>query len=255
MVVLGGIFVGVLIRPRRPGTARRVAALRAAGSSDAVLELAYARAAASLAPPVGVVRSPDSATKPPITLWGPRVWRAGGFALIGTGLGATAHRIAERAWPPLWVVAISFAVLAGIGLLAYARARLAWQWALLVTGTQLLLNAAFTAVTLFLSGHGAGTASWARLLFCYHVGSGPTAAQVSAARRALGANAVKLFPAATSTGSAQGLLIWAAVAHFAAAVAAGLYVVYGESAVRSLRGRAAQDVGPVLDVRQLEYVG
>jgi hypothetical protein len=256
MVVLGGVFVGVLLRPRRPGTARRVAALRAAGSAGTVLELAYARASVTLAEPDDVVRSDSPGAGTTRVRWRPRLVRASRFAVIGVGLGAAAHRIAEGAWPPAWVLAATFAALAGIGLLAYARARLAWHWAVLVTGSQLLLNAAFSAVALFLGGHAGGTAEWSRLLFCYHGGAAPSAAQVSAAVTSLGPNAAKLLPA---SGSPAGVLIWAAFAHFLAAVAVGLYVVYGESAVRLIRARISRRrledaLLPLADARHLQYV-
>jgi hypothetical protein len=149
------------------------------------------------------------------------------FGVAAVGLGSAAHRLAEGGWPPLWLLASALVVLAGSGYYAYSRVRRPWQWAAVVTGSQLVLNAAFSAAAILLAPGGASTADWARVLFCYHAGAAPSAAQVTAARNALGAGAASLLP--SHSGGAGGVLAWAALAHFAAAVALAGYVMCGEA--------------------------
>lgn len=219
MIVLGGVVLAVLIRPRRPGVTRRVAELRAADSEEAVLALATARARVRLAEPFGP-------TPPRL-----RLLRATGFAAVGLLLGATAHRIAENAWPPLWLLASAFVALAVLGYLTFATVRRPWVLALIVTGSQVLLNAAFSAAAIWLGGGRSAGGSWAGVFFCSHVGFRPSAAQIAQVRAQLGPGAAALLPAPHSSAP---LLLWAAFAHLLAAVLAGLYVAWGEAALAAL---------------------
>jgi len=207
MIVLGGVVVCVLIQPRRPGEGRRVAELRNAGSPEAIRNLAESRAHG--------LRRPALPRRARLVL-------AAAFGFVALTLGTLAHRWAEKGWPPIWVSAIALVLLGLAGYLAYSRAQRPWHWALLVAGSQLLLNAAFSAAAILLAPAGASTADWARILFCYHAGAAPSAAQVSAARASLGPGAAHLLPTPQSAGA--GVLVWAALAHLLAAVLLAVYV-------------------------------
>ena len=230
MIVLGGAVVCVLLRATRPvgqGSARsrraareRAATLRAAGGPEALVAAAYATAHAELG-----VREVQVERLP----WKARLIRAVAFAAVALDLGVVAHRLTEDGWPPLWLLGACLVVLVGLGWVVLPRsfvsagvpsdAAPAWKLAALVTGSQLLLNAAFSAVALLVSG---SAVDWTRVLFCYHSGKAPTAAAVNSARTALGLSA----PASTGTG----VLVWAAFAHLAAAVLLGAYLVICERA-------------------------
>jgi hypothetical protein len=225
MIVLGGAVVFVLLRATRPvdqGSARsrraarsRVGVLREAGTPEAVVATAYAAARAELA----------TLERPPAVplSWQARLIRSVAFSAVAVDLGVVAHRITEDGWPPLWLLASCVVALTAVGWFVLPgkahKQQPAWQLAALVTGSQLLLNAAFSAVALFVSG---SSVDWTRVLFCYHSGKAPSAAAVNSARNALG------IAAPTTTGT--GVLVWAAFAHLGAAILLGVYLVICERA-------------------------
>ena len=214
MIVFGAVVVCFLLRPIRPGDRQRLAELRAAASPQEVRALAEAKA---LADAVNLRTRPDARSSRRT-----RVIRGAIFGAVAVGLGATAHRVAEGAWPAFWSSAGGFASLVAVGYGMYASDRRRWLWVVVVAGSQLVLSAGFSAAAILTRPGGAGTADWARVLFCYHAGSAPTAAQVIAARNALGPGAASLLPVHPS--AAGNLLVWSALAHFVAALLLAIYV-------------------------------
>jgi hypothetical protein len=148
------------------------------------------------------------------------------------------------------VVIAAAVVLAAIAVMASGRERSGRFIGTTVIGSQLLLHTAF-ALTQPSSGP-SQTTLWGRMLFCHHGAGVLTAAQITAARAALGPSASSVHLRATATGVAidsgahavSALAMWASMvlmlaAHLAAAAVMAWWLRRGERAAWAAAARVA----------------
>jgi hypothetical protein len=186
-----------------------------------------------------------------------RACRAGAFTGLSLTLAVAAHRLGGGGAPNERVVVSAGVVLAVIAVLASGRERRGRFIGATVVGTQLMLHAVF-ALTQPSSGP-SQTTLWGRVLFCHHGAGALTAAQIAAARTALGASASTVHLRATATGVAivpethavSVFAMWAPMvlmlgAHLAAAAVMAWWLRRGERAVWAAAARVAARVVSIL---------
>ena len=163
-----------------------------------------------------------------------RSLRAGVFAASSVALAATAHRLGGGMQPTGKVIAVAVAVLFGFGLVWARRERHGAGIAAVVLASQLGLHAAFALAPSTSMTSGTSTSElnrWAAMLLCHTAGHPATAAQVNAARAALGLGPLPQVPMAMhmaspfTTGGAAML-----ATHLVAGVAMAWWLRRGERA-------------------------
>jgi hypothetical protein len=189
--------------------------------------------------------------------WPMRACRAGVFTGLSLALAVAAHRLGGGGAPNDRVVIAAGVVLAAIAVMASGRERRGRFIGTTVIGSQLLLHTAF-ALTQPSSGP-SQTTLWGRMLFCHHGAGALTAAQITAARAALGASASSVHLRATATGVAidssahavSAFAMWASMvlmlaAHLAAAAAMAWWLRRGERAVWAAAARVATRIASLV---------
>ena len=183
--------------------------------------------------------------------WPMRAARAGVLAASSVALAAGAHRLGGGMPPAQALLVATTAVFFGFGLLWTRRERSGPAIAAVVLLSQLAMHAAFALAPMRSTGgdrtHGELN-RWAAMLLCHNPSHPATAAQVNAARAALGLGPLPTAPAAMhmsgpiSTGGAGMLAL-----HLVAALAMACWLRRGERAAWAVARRVVAGVVAPLD--------